>query len=360
MPTHFHPLKINEIRKETPECISIQFEVPDELRSVYQFLPGQNITLRTMLNGTEIRRSYSICSIPDENELRVAVKLMDKGKFSGFAHTLLKAGDTLEVLPPSGRFYTPLNASNQKHYLALAAGSGITPVISLIKAVLTTEPQSHFTLLYGNKNRSSIIFKDQLDALKNKYINRFSLHHLLSREKTDISLYHGRLGSAKMEEMNGRLFNLEAIDEIFLCGPQEMIFGVSDWLKSKNYPAEKIHFELFISPGQAIGQEVKPTSNQQDTSGQHSLVTIKIDGIETEFPLEYESKSILDAAIDAGADLPYSCKGGVCATCRAKLLEGKVEMDLNYALEDDEIENGYILTCQSHPRTPVVKISFDE
>lgn len=361
MTTQFYPLKIIDIRKETPDCISLKFEIPEELKPQFQFIPGQNITLKTIINGEELRRSYSICSIPEENEFRIAIKKMDKGLFSSYANTTLKPGDTIEVLPPSGRFFINPDSKNKKNYLAVAAGSGITPIISIIKAVLKSEPESSFTLIYGNKSRLSIIFKEELESLKNKYINRFSLHHFLSREKTDMELYHGRIDASKMETMEGKLFDLNSIDEVFLCGPEEMIFQVKKWMEEKGFPSKNVHFEIFISPGQPVKAEKNDivVTSVSDTDIQ-SRVIIKIDGRESEITLGYEDKSILQAALDNGADLPFSCKGGVCATCRAKLLEGKVEMELNYALEDDELEQGYILTCQAHPRTEVVRVSFDD
>lgn len=359
MSTHFYPLKIKDIRKETPECISIGFEIPEEAEEIFRFTPGQNITLKASINGEEVRRSYSICSIPEEGEFRVAIKKIDKGIFSCHAHSALKPGDVVEVLPPTGRFFTPLNPQNKKNYLAIVAGSGITPVISIAKAIMLKEPQSSFTLLFGNRTRASIIFKEELEALKNRHINRFSIHHFLSRERADADLYNGRINAEKMEAMSGRLFNLNNIDEVFLCGPQEMIFEVKEWLESKGFPSRKIHFEIFLSPGQSVIKQ-KSVSGSNHFSDARSKVFLKIDGRETEITLGYEDKSILQAALDSGADLPFSCKGGVCATCRAKLLEGNVEMEINYALEEDELEKGYILTCQAHPRSEVVRVSFDD
>lgn len=361
MATHFHTLTIAAVQKETPECISVVFQVPEALQETYHFRQGQNITLRTLLNGEEIRRSYSICSSPFDNELRVAIKAVEAGKFSSWANSQLKKGDILEVLPPTGRFFTELNAAHKKQYLAFAAGSGITPILSIIKTTLAAEPHSRFTLVYGNRNRASIIFKEQLEALKNRYMDRFTLHHILSREKTDAAVNHGRIDAEKCRQLE-KLVHFDQMDEIFLCGPQTMIFAVKEWLEARGIEKRKIHFELFTTPTTSLqqpataGLEEKTTSPHQQKT---SRVTVKLDGIAFDFELEYDGRPILDAALQQGADLPFACKGGVCATCRAKLVGGEVEMDINYALEPEEIEQRFILTCQSHPRTEKVIVDFD-
>ena len=354
--TQFHPLTIKEIRRETPECVSIAFDVPEYLREHYTFEPGQNITLKINLGDEEIRRSYSICSSPNENELRVAVKQISGGRFSGHANSILQVGDVVNVLPPTGKFNTKLNSTNAKNYLAFAAGSGITPVISIIKTIFDTEPNSFFTLVYGNRSRNSIIFREQLEAIKNKNMDRFILHHILSREQTDAPINHGRIDKEKCELLSKYLIDIKTMDHIFLCGPEEMIFSTRDWLLGKNIPKERIHFELFTVPGEKVSAKQHHTSSHADET---SKITIKIDGVSLPFNLPYEGPSILDGAMQLGADLPFACKGGVCATCRAKLTRGEVEMDTNYALEEDELAAGFILTCQSHPRTAEVDIDFD-
>ncbi|AXY76920.1 phenylacetate-CoA oxygenase/reductase subunit PaaK [Paraflavitalea soli] len=361
MATHFHTLTIAAVQKETPECISIVFQVPEALQQAYQFKQGQNITLKTSLNGEEIRRSYSICSSPFDNELRVAIKAVDAGRFSSWANNQLKKGDSVEVLPPSGRFFTELAPTHKKQYLAFAAGSGITPILSIIKATLAAEPQSRFTLVYGNRNRTSIIFKEQLEALKNRYIDRFTLHHILSREKTDAAVNHGRIDREKCIQLE-KLIRMKDMDEVFICGPESMIFSVKEWLEEKGIEKKKIHFELFSTPGegnQVSDLRTSVSGPPTQASGKMSQVTVKLDGIAFDFDLKYDGQPILDAALQQGADLPFACKGGVCATCRAKLIEGQVEMDINYALEPEEIEQGFILTCQSHPRTEKVTVDFD-
>jgi ring-1,2-phenylacetyl-CoA epoxidase subunit PaaE len=304
----------------------------------------------------ELRRSYSICSSPFENELRVAIKRLSGGRFSSHANQKFQIGDLVEVLPPSGKFNTTLNKTHTKNYLAFAAGSGITPVISIIKSTLASEPGSRFTLIYGNRNRSSIIFKEQLEGIKNRYMDRFALHHILSREKTEAEVYHGRINAEKCEQLAKGLIDLENMDHIFLCGPQEMIFSTKDWLLNKGIEKGKIHFELFNVPGQKAAEKI---IRDPATTDKMSRVSLKLDGVIIEFDLAYEGQAILDAALAHGAELPFACKGGVCATCKAKLIKGKVEMDNNYALETEELSQGYILTCQSHPRTEAVEVDFD-
>jgi ring-1,2-phenylacetyl-CoA epoxidase subunit PaaE len=302
-----------------------------------------------------VRRSYSICAAPYENELRVAVKKADRGLFSGFANSGLKAGDELDVLPPTGKFYTVLHEAHQKKYLAFAAGSGITPVISIIKSTLKTEPLSQFTLVYSNRNRGSIIFLEELEALKNKWLNRFVFINILSREKTDSPVNSGRIDGAKLFEL-GRLIDYKSMDEIFICGPEEMIFLIRDELLNRGIEKKKIHFELFNTI------KVVPATHGEAVveDPQRSRVTIKLDGRSFDFELKYDGDRILDAALKQGADLPYACKGGVCASCRAKLTEGAVDMEMNWALEPEEVAAGYILTCQSHPKTERVVIDFDD
>jgi ring-1,2-phenylacetyl-CoA epoxidase subunit PaaE len=357
MAVHFHKLTVKEVKTETPDCVSIAFVVPEGLQTEFIFEQGQNITLKKEIDGEEVRRSYSICSAPFEKELRVAVKKVEGGKFSDFANTILKAGDELDVLPPTGKFNTKLNTQNAKQYLAFAAGSGITPVISIIKTTLQTEPASQFTLVFGNRGRHSIIFFEELEALKNKYLNRFNLINILSREKTDAPISFGRIDPQKLTELN-KLIDYKNTDDFFICGPEEMIFCVKDYLEQAGINKNKIHFELFTAPGQKKSSVVSHESLVKN-SGPKSKITVKLDGRSFDFDLGFDSENILDAALKQGADLPFACKGGVCCTCKAKLLEGEVEMDVNWGLEQEEVEQGYILTCQSHPVTEKVVVDFD-
>lgn len=357
MSIHFHPIAVKEVKKETPDCVSVVFEIPENLKNDFAFMQGQSLTLRTTIQGEEIRRTYSICSSPLEKEWKVAIKKVSDGLFSSYANDQLKKGDVLEVMPPVGKFYTELHPSQQKNYAAFAAGSGITPVLSLIKTTLATEPRSHFTLVYGNKNRSSIIFFEELEALKNKYMERFSLIHVLSREKTDTTLNFGRITVEKLAELE-KLVDYMSTDEFFLCGPEEMIFCVKDFLEAKGITKKKIHFELFTSPGQK--KQATTIKKTESSGGPTCNITVKLDGRSFDFDLPLSSDTtILDAALQQGADLPYACKGGMCCTCKAKLETGEVMMDVHWGLEEEEIERGYILTCQSHPKTEKVVVDFD-
>lgn len=379
----FHSLVVRDIRRETPDCVSIAFDVPEQLESQFRFVAGQNITLRVFRDGEELRRSYSICSSPLEKELRVAVKRQELGKFSTFANEGLKVGDKIDVLPPSGRFIlhkrkelfpgagndmdfsageaataSPAEAkkTNAFNYLAFAAGSGITPVISIIKTILVREPESNFTLVYGNRNRAGIIFREQLEALKNRYMERLSIHHILSREETDAPINHGRIDPPKCETIARYFVDPLSMDGIFLCGPEEMIFSIKKWLEEKGVAPERIHFELFTVPGETAHARQTLTG---PATAETSHVKIKLDGITIAFDLPFDGSSILDGGLRQGADVPYACKGGVCATCRARLVKGEVEMDNNYALEEEELAAGFILTCQSHPRSSEVEVDFD-
>jgi len=353
---HFHKLNVKDIRKETAECVSVAFEIPTELEKDFQFIPGQNVTIKHIFNGEEIRRSYSICSSPFEDELRVAIKKVAGGTFSTFANEELKKRDVLEVLPPTGNFYTPILSSQKKNYVFIAAGSGITPVISLIKTILATEKESDVTLLYGNKTLASVIFKEQLESLKDQYLDRFNLHHVFSRETTESDFNSGRIDEAKLKTLS-RLVNFSKVDNFFICGPEPLIFTVKEFLLSKGIDADKIHFELFTTPTK---EHTKIFEAVKQTAEEGSEIIMRIDGRSFQFNLDYNGKSILDAGLDHGADLPFACKGGVCCTCKAKLIEGEVEMEANYGLEKSELKAGYILTCQSHPRTEKVVVDYDQ
>lgn len=356
MAIHFHTLKVKEVKKQTQSCVSVSFDIPAALQQDFTFSQGQNITLKKIIDGEEIRRSYSICTAPFENELTVAVKKVDGGKFSSYANDILQAGDELEVLPPTGKFNTVLDAANKKNYTAFAAGSGITPVISIIKTTLQTEPQSNFTLVFANRNKASIIFFEELEGVKNKYLQRFNFINLLTRERTDADIFFGRIDTDKLNQL-GKLIDYSKQDEFFICGPEEMIFCVKDFLEAKNIDKKKIHFELFTTPG--VNKNKTSSGKKETESKVKSTIQIKLDGRTVDFPMGFESGSILDEALKQGADLPFACKGGVCCTCKAKLVEGKVEMDVNWGLEEEEVKQGYILTCQSHPVTEKVVIDFD-
>jgi ring-1,2-phenylacetyl-CoA epoxidase subunit PaaE len=357
MAVHFHKLAVKNIIRETGDCVSIEFDVPENLRQEFQYIQGQNINIRTTLHGEEVRRTYSICTSPQENKLKVAVKKVSDGLFSVYANEQLKKGDVLEVMSPIGRFHTTLHPDNKKNYVAFTAGSGITPVISIIKTTLAAEPQSRFTLVYGNRNRSSIIFFEELEGLKNQYMQRFNLIHILSREKTEAAINFGRITKEKCTHLFETLIDLKQTDEFFLCGPREMIFGVKEVLEQKGVDERHIHFELFTTDKKPASS-YKPQAVSENTPS--SKIEMKLDGRTFEFEIPVNSDdTILDAAMKQGADVPYACKGGVCCTCKAKLVEGQVEMDVHWGLDHEELEQGFILTCQSHPKTERVVVDFD-
>jgi ring-1,2-phenylacetyl-CoA epoxidase subunit PaaE len=356
---HFRPLKILDIRSETPDCLSLSFHIPDEWREEFVYKAGQNITLRSTIDGTEVRRSYSICSGPHENELRVAIKKAEQGLFSTHAHSHFKIGQELEVLAPTGNFYIHLSPENKKHYVAFAAGSGITPVISILKTILKEEPFSRFTLIYGNRNRSSVIFREELLALKNDHPERFQFVPVFSREKMDASIFEGRIDAAKCEIIFNQIVPFAADQEYVLCGPAPMIFSVRSWLQKHNVDEKNIHFELFSDPGESGSDPKKIPRLNKEPQAENSVVTIVLDGVSADFLIPMEGPTILEAAIQAGADLPYACRAGVCASCRAKLVKGKVTMDQNYALAEEELEQGFILACQAHPASDKLLIDFD-
>jgi ring-1,2-phenylacetyl-CoA epoxidase subunit PaaE len=354
----FYPLKVKDIRQETSDCVSVSFAVPDDLAATFAFQQGQYLTFRTHIEGKEIRRSYSICTTPDDNDLRVAIKQVEKGKFSTFANSALKTGDILEVMPPMGHFFTPLSKNKAQNYVFFAAGSGITPVISNIKAILRTEPQSQCTLFYGNQRVSSIIFKEELEALKNIYLGRFQIFNVLSRERTESDLLYGRLDKAKIAQFLEKIPNILRASpdksgggNFFSCGPVDMTESVKELLLAHGIDEKNIHFELFNAPKTTKKKKVIKSAIK-------SHAFIKMDGLTIEVPIE-RGQNILDAAQLVGADVPYACKGGVCCTCRAKLVEGEIEMQVNYSLTKEEVAQGFILTCQAVPKTNKVVVDFD-
>ncbi len=356
MTPKFHTLTVKDIRRETADCVSVAFAVPPTLQSEYEYLPGQYLTLRAWLDGEEVRRSYSICSSPVDQELRVAIKQVEGGRFSTYANHQLRVGDTLDVMTPIGNFHSPLHPDHAKHYVAFAAGSGITPIMSILKTVLAVEPKSQFTLFYGNRTADSIIFREAIEGLKNKHLVRLSVHHVLSREHTGSDLFTGRISREKCATFFEKIVDIHEADEFFICGPQEMNEDIRDLLLSASIDRKKVHVELFTT---GVAKKVQVRSKMRPQNGFEAQIQITLDGNTFEFPLFSTGDSILDAALRQGADLPYACKGGVCCTCRARLLSGEVEMELNYALEPDELAAGYILTCQSHPKTERVVVDFD-
>ena len=357
----FYPLTISDIRKETDDSVCLTFDVPADLSDLYRFIQGQYLTLKADIDGAEVRRSYSICSGVDDGTLRVAVKKVAGGVFSTYANENLASGDKLEVMPPQGSFFTPLSEDSERNYLCIAAGSGITPIISIIKTVLKREPDSHVTLLYGNQRVATMMFREELEDIKNQYMSRFQWINILSREHQDIEILNGRINNRKGAELIQRLLDLRAVDEFFLCGPEAMISEVSRGLRAEGIDESKIHYELFAASAEAAAARVaKHHERALKLAGMVAQVTVNADGRQTRFDLSADGQNILDSALDNGVDLPFACKGGVCATCKAKLLEGEVDMDINHALEPDELARGYILTCQAHPISDRVVVDFDQ
>ncbi|MBC6610043.1 phenylacetate-CoA oxygenase/reductase subunit PaaK [Hymenobacter sp. BT507] len=355
----FHTLTIKHITRETPDCVALTLDVPAELRTAFQFRPGQYLTFRREVGGEEVRRSYSLCSSPLDEEWRVAVKKVPGGRFSQLAVDELRAGDTVEVMPPAGSFGpTTLLPTQALHYVAFAAGSGITPILSIIKTVLRTEPHSRVTLVYGNRGRNSIIFKEAIEALKNMFLQRLRVYHVLSREQGDTDLFFGRLDQAKVQQFLTKLVPAEQIDECFICGPEQMIQDVRAALSEAGVAPEKVHFELFgtSAPRPATAAPTPPPGHND----QQSQVTVQLDGHTHVLPMSYYGNTILDELLATGVDAPYSCKNGMCSTCRARVMAGQVEMDVNYSLSDTEVAKGYVLTCQARPVSAEVGVDFDQ
>ena len=358
---HFHPLRITDVRQETDDTVSIAFDIPAEQRELFAYQAGQYLTLRTHLDGEEVRRSYSLCSAPYEQQWRVAVKQVENGRFSTFANTTLKAGDTLEVMPPQGRFVVHPQASGADQMVFFAAGSGITPVISLIKQILFTEPATRVTLFYANRKKTDVIFLEELEELKNRYMQRLSLHYVFSRESQSSPLFEGRIDGTRCKNLVDRFITQPAGQQYFICGPEEMIHAVKDTLHAGGVPEGQVHFELFTTPVSDMHPEQAGQAKARDKRPDGvAKVQVQLDGRVFSFDLPYNGQAILDASMQTGADLPFSCKGGVCCTCRAKLVKGEVDMDINYALEPWEVEQGFILTCQSHPKSEEIFVDFDQ
>jgi len=355
MPPRFHALRIASLRRETEDAVSLTFAVPDTLRHEYSFAPGQYLTLRATIDGEDVRRSYSICSGLDDGELRVAIKRVAGGAFSTWANQALREGDTLAVMTPDGRFGVPIMPDAARTLVGFAAGSGITPVLSILKTVLAREPASRFVLFCGNRSTASIMFRSELEDLKDRYMARFSVFHVLSREQQDVPVLNGHLDAEKVGAVMRAMVPMADVAHAFVCGPQPMIEGLEKALADLGLPRERIHVERF-TPG--IGGRPPPVTVPA-TAQPKAIATVISEGVRWEIPVA-EGEAIIDAALRAGRNLPFSCKGGMCCTCRAKLLEGRVEMTVNYSLEPWETEAGYVLTCQSHPVTERVVLDYDQ
>ena len=352
----FHKLRVTEIYKTTDDCVLVSLDVPAASKAAFEYKQGQYLTLKAEIDGEPVQRSYSLCSSPLDEGLRVGIKQVPGGKFSTFANESLRVGDVLESLAPGGKFYVEVDEKAHKNYVCFAAGSGITPMVSIIKTHLIAEPHSTFKLFYVNQTVSSIILKEELEALKNVYMERFEIFHFLTRQNRSVALFNGRLDEEKLKVLFSTLCNTDSIDDYFICGPEAMIFLVRDFLQAKSVDKKRIHFELFTSSGAG-----KPMAAQlkKKLDGKTCKVTMIEGGKSMDFELAMGGDNLLDAALNNAADLPYACKGGVCSTCRAKLVEGEVNMAVAYGLEEEEIENGYILTCQALPTSERVVVDFD-
>ena len=352
----FHSIKVQDIYKATKDCSVITFDIPQNLQQDFQYKSGQYLTLKSIIDNKEERRSYSLCSSPTENKWQVAVKKIDGGLFSTYINDQIKSGDTIELMPPAGKFFSETNPTKTKNYIAFAAGSGITPIFSIIKNILESEPNATFKLFYLNRTVKSIIFKEEIELLKNKYFGRFEIFHFLTKEFRNIDLLNGRFTADKIQILCKSIIDIANTDECYICGPEDMIFLIRDQLVLAGLEKEKIHFELFTTSTSVTDKERIKKLVEQKIEG--TEITIIDGGKEFHFTMDDEFDNILDGAMAAGADLPFACKGGVCCTCRCKMISGTVEMKVNYALDEAEVAKGLILSCQAVPTSKNIVVEF--
>ena len=353
----FYNIKVADIYKETKDCVVISFDIPDHLKEKFNFIQGQHLTLRKEINGEDIRRNYSLCSSPMDDEWKIAVKTIRNGVFSNYAFNQIKKGDELQVMPPHGEFYVACDPETPKNYIAFAAGSGITPMLSIIKTHLHKEPNSTFKLFYLNRTVKSIIFKEEIEQLKNEFFHRFQVFHFLTKEQRDIPFLNGRFDKEKLAVLTKTFIDIEDTAHAFICGPQDMIFLIRDELHTAGLDKDKIHYELFFSGSSE--KENRHIAEVLEEKAEGTEVTIIDGGKEFHFIMDEDYDNILDGALAAGADLPFACKGGVCSTCKCKIVEGSVKMKVNYALEEKEVAQNFILSCQAVPTTEKVVVNFD-
>lgn len=352
MAREFHPLRVADVRRETADTVSVLLDVPLDLAATFRFAPGQFLTFRVPgHDGQAVTRSYSICSGLDDGELRVIVKRLPGGVFGERAFTSLRPGEVLEALAPQGRFTVPIDAGHSNSYLGLAAGSGISPVMSLIRTLLAREPASSFTLVYGNRGTAATIFREALAGLKDRYLQRFRVIYLFSQEQQGIELFNGRLTDAKLRDLDKQLLDVAGYDEVFVCGPEPMTITLRETVIDLGVDAAHVHLELYGSHG-------TPAPRPPSEAIGDVALTVTLGGV-TSSVTGSKADSILDSAAAAGLDVPFSCTGGVCATCRARVVDGDVEMAVNYALQPWELEAGFTLTCQARPTTDAVTIDYD-
>ena len=353
----FYNIKVADIYKETKDTVVISFDIPDSLKEKFKYKQGQHLTLRKEINGEDIRRNYSLCSSPIDDEWKVAVKTIREGVFSNYAFNTLKKGDELRVMPPHGEFYVECDPKSSKNYIAFAAGSGITPMLSIIKTHLHKEPNCTFKLFYLNRTVKSIIFKEEIEQLKNEFFGRFQVFYFLTKEQRDIPFLNGRFDKEKLAVLTKTFIDIPDTNHAFICGPQDMIFLISDELQAVGLDKNKIHYELFFSGSSE--EENKHIAEVLDKKVDGTKVTIIDGGKEFHFVMDDDFDTILDGALAEGADLPFACKGGVCSTCKCRVIEGSVKMKVNYALEDKEVAQNYVLSCQSVPTSDKVVVDFD-
>ncbi|WP_029586932.1 1,2-phenylacetyl-CoA epoxidase subunit PaaE [Bradyrhizobium sp. URHD0069] len=352
----FHRLAVDDLRRETSDTVSMTFAIPEDLAGDYAFAPGQYLTLRTMMDGEEVRRSYSICSSPDDHELRIAVKKVDGGAFSSWALDQLKSGDELDVMTPTGRFGVAHAPEQARIHVGFAAGSGITPIMSIIRGILAREPKSCFFLFYGNRTPSGILFRQALEELKDRFMGRLSVFHVLSQEEQDLPILYGRLDSDKVSILLRAMVPAQAVDHVFICGPVAMSEEIAATCIELGVVADHVHVERFVS---GLGGKPRPKPIVAPETPPKAIAALIVDGKRKDVPL-VDGESVLDAALRAGMDLPYACKGGMCSTCRAKVIEGEARMDVNYSLEPWELKAGFVLTCQAHPVSDRITIDYDQ
>lgn len=353
----FFPLKVKDVYKETDDCSVVTFDIPEDLKPDFIYHQGQHLTLKKDINGEDVRRSYSLCSSPVDDEWKVAVKQIFEGKFSTYVNQELKTNDILEVMPPSGDFGVDIQQDTDKTYLFFAAGSGITPILSMIKTHLAKEPNANCKLFYLNKNAKFIIFKEEIEQIRNRYFGRFEIFYFLTREQRDIELLNGRFTPEKIQLLAHTVFDVNEVSDVFVCGPEQMIFMIRDELTALGLENDRIHFELFVSG--LSEEDKKRTEEALAKRKEGTQITIMDGGKEFHFAMTKDYDNILDAALAAGADLPFACKGGVCSTCKCRVMEGNVEMKVNYALEKDEVAQNLVLSCQAVPTSEKVTVDFD-
>jgi len=358
----FDQATVKNLIRDTPDSVIVSLSVSPKQQAEYQYKQGQNLTLIHDFDGEELRRSYSICSSVNDAELRVGIKKVEGGRFSTWANSELNIGDTIKLLPPTGHFYVDLNPNQQCHYVGVAAGSGITPILSILKTTLETEDESSFTLIYGNKSTGSIMFLEDIEGLKNRYPERLQIFNVLSQEEQNAEILNGRIDGERIAHFLESLIPADSVDHVFLCGPFEMVMSARETFIQAGLNEADIHTELFGTPEdlKAIASRQTKSELSEKELKRTSRITVMIDGKSTKFNLARGGDSILEAALNVRKDLPFACKGGVCATCKAKIIAGEVEMDLNYSLSDEEVAQGFILSCQAHPVSDKVVIDYDQ